>query len=342
MRTIMRSHARAFSSRWRRRLRPLTSVLAVSLLVGVSSFPAGAQSYPSEVIKIVVPFPAGGGVDVVARIIAPKLSEVIGQSVIVENRAGAGAMLGASAVAKSPPDGHTLLLGTGSTHGTNPSVYTKLSYDPVRDFTPVVLTSQSSLMLVARPSFPAKSIAELIALARKEPGKVSYGSYGFGSITHLSAELFSTMAGIQLRHVPYRGSAPALADLFGGHIDFVFDGIQTSLEAVRAGRLRLLGLASLTGTPLLPDAPLISATLPGFETTLWFGLFAPANTPKPVVEIINSKMNAVLARPEVKDSFAKLGFDIVGGGPEVLERRMNAEIKKWADVVREKNIRVQP
>jgi tripartite-type tricarboxylate transporter receptor subunit TctC len=325
-----------------RSLRATIAALAASLLVSVSSLSAGAQNYPNEVIKIIVPFPAGGGVDVVARIIAPKLSEAFGQSVIIENRGGAGAMLGAAAVAKAAPDGYTLLLGTGSTHGTNSSVYTKLSYDPILNFTPVVLVSQSPLMLVVRPTLPVKSVAELIALARGEPGKLSFGSYGFGSITHLSAELFSTMANIQAKHVPYRGSAPALVDLLGGHIDFVFDGMQTSLAYVRSGRLRLLGIASLTRTPLLPDAPLISETLPGFETTLWFGLFAPAGTPKPIVEKINSKMNAVLALPEVRESFAKLGFDVVGGGPDVLAQRVDTELKKWVDLVREKNIHVEP
>lgn len=327
---------------FQRSLRATIAALAASLLVSLSSLSAGAQNYPNEVIKLTVPFAAGGGVDLVARIIAPRLSEALGQPVIIENRGGAGGMLGAAAVAKAAPNGYTLLLGTGSTHGTNSSVYTKLSYDPVRDFTPVVLVSQSPLVLVVRPTLPAKSVAELIALARGEPGKLSFGSYGFGSINHLSAELFSTMANIQTNHVSYRGSAPALIDLIGGHIDFVFDGIMTSLPYIRSGTLRLLGIASLTRTPLLPDAPMISETLPGFETTLWFGLFAPADTPKSIIEKINSKMNAVLALPEVRESFAKLGFDVVGGGPDVLAQRVDTELKKWVDLVREKNIHVEP
>lgn len=325
-----------------RSLRATIAALAALLFVSVSSLSAGAQNYPNETIKITVPFVAGGGVDIVARIIAPKLSEALGQPVIIENRGGAGGMLGAAAVANAAPNGYTLLLGTGSTHGTNSSVYTKISYDPVRDFTPIVLLSQSPLVLVVRPTLPAKSVAELIALARSEPGKLSFGSYGFGSITHLSAELFNTMANIQTNHVPYRGSAPALTDLIGGHIDFVFDGIQTSLNYVRSDRLRLLGIAGLARTPLLPDAPTISETLPGFDTMLWFGLFAPADTPKPIVEKINSKMNTILALPEVKESFAKLGFDVVGGGPDVLAQRVDTELKKWVDLVREKNIRVEP
>ena len=347
MRVIFQNRAYACPSGKRRRnfercLRTTIAAIAASLLVSVSSLSAGAQNYPNEVIKIIVPFAAGGGVDVVARIIGPKLSEALGQPVIIENRGGAGGMLGAAAVAKAAPDGYTLLLGTGSTHGTNSSVYKKLSYDPIRDFTPVVLVSQSPLMLLVRPTLAAKSVAELIALARDEPGKLTFGSYGFGSITHLSAELVTTMANIQAKHVPYRGSAPALVDLLGGHIDFVFDGIQTSLAYVRSGKLRLLGIASLTRTPLLPDAPTISETLPGFDTTLWFGLFAPADTPKPIVDKINGKMNAVLALPEVRESFAKLGFDVVGGGPDILAQRVDTELKRWVDLVREKNINVEP
>ena len=224
-----------------------------------------------------MPFVAGGGVDVVARIIAPKLCEELGQSVIIENRGGAGGMLGAAAVAQAPADGYTFLLGTGSTHGTNSAVYAKLSYDPVRDFEPVVLVSQSPLLMVVPPSLPAKSVAEFIALAQSKPGQLSFGSYGTGSINHLGAELFNSMAHIQTNHVPYRGSAPALTDLVGGRLDFVFDGVSTSLGYVQAGTLRLLGVAGLNRTPVLPDAPTISeAGVPGFDTSVWFGLFAPA------------------------------------------------------------------
>lgn len=321
-------------------LKTAIATLAASLLV--SSLPAGAQNYPNELIKIVVPFAAGGGVDLVARIFAPKLSEALGQPVIIENRSGAGGGLATAAVAKAAPNGYTFLLGTGSTHGTNSAVNTQTGYDPIRDFTPVVLVSQSPLLLVARPSLPVKSVAELIALARNERGKLTFGSYGFGSINHLSAELFSTMADIRANHVPYRGSAPVLTDLMSEQIDFVFDGIMTSLNHVRAGKLQLLGVASSTRTPLLPDAPAISETLPGFDTLLWFGLFAPANTPKPIIETVNSRMNAVLAMPEVRASFANLGFEVVGGSPEVLAKRVDSELKKWVDVVREKNIRVNP
>jgi len=303
---------------------------------------AGAQDYPQQTVKIVVPFVAGGGVDVVARIIAPKLAEELGQSVIIENRGGAGGMLGATAVAQAAPDGYTFLLGTGSTHGTNAAVYAKVGYDPVRDFTPVVLVSQSPLLLVVRPTLPAKSVKEFIALAREKPGQLSFGSYGTGSINHLGAELFNSMAKIQTNHVPYRGSAPALVDLIGGRIDFTFDGVSTSLDHVRSGTLRLLGVAGSHRSPVLPDAPTVSeAGVPGFDTSVWFALFAPAHTPKVAVDKINAKMNAVLASPQVKEAFVRLGFETVGGTPEVLATRVKTEMAKWVELVREKNIRIE-
>jgi tripartite-type tricarboxylate transporter receptor subunit TctC len=320
----------------------LRLVVGAALLLAIGRAPpAQAQDYPNQTVKIVVPFVAGGGVDVVARIIAPRLGEELGQSVIIENRGGAGGMLGAAAVAQAPPDGYTFLLGTGSTHGTNSSVYAKVSYDPVHDFVPVVLVSTSPLLLVVRPSLPAKSVAELIALARSRPGELSFGSYGTGSINHLGAELFNSMAKIQTNHIPYRGSAPALTDLIGGRLDFTFDGVSTSLGYVQAGTIRLIGVAAPGRSPVLPDQPTISESgLPGFDTMVWFGLFAPAGTPKRVVDLVNRKANVVLASPRVREGFAKLGIEAVGGGPEVLVKKVQTEMQKWADLVREKNIHV--
>jgi tripartite-type tricarboxylate transporter receptor subunit TctC len=318
-------------------------VAATALLVALGAAPsAQAQDYPNQTVKIVVPFVAGGGVDVVARIIAPRLGEELGQSVIIENRGGAGGMLGAAAVAQSPPDGYTFLLGTGSTHGTNSSVYSKLSYDPVRDFVPVVLVSTSPLLLVVRPTLPAKNVSELIALARSRPGELSFGSYGTGSINHLGAELFNSMAKIQTNHVPYRGSAPALTDLMGGRLDFTFDGVSTSLGYIQAGKIRLLGVAAPNRSPVLADESTIAESgLPGFDTMVWFGLFAPAGTPKPVVDLMNRKANAVLASQGVREGFAKLGIEAVGGSPDVLAQKVQTEMRKWADLVREKNIRLE-
>jgi tripartite-type tricarboxylate transporter receptor subunit TctC len=322
----------------------LVANLIAALLVAASSASLSAgQAYPDQVVKIVVPFTAGGGVDVAARIVAPKLGDLLGQPVIIENRGGAGGMVGAAAVAQAAADGYTFLVGTVSTHGTNVSVYSNLNYNPIRDFAPIVLLSRSPLMMVARPNLPARSVGEFIALARSEPSKLSFGSYGVGSINHFAAELFSAMAGIRTNHVPYRGSAPALSDLMGGQIDYIFDGLSTSLGYVKSGMVRLLGIASLKRTPVLPDAPTIAESgLPGFDTTVWFGLFAPAGTPQPIVDAVNSKMNAVLAMPDVRESFAKLGFEAGGGSPHILARLAEAEIAKWSALVREKNISVTP
>jgi tripartite-type tricarboxylate transporter receptor subunit TctC len=320
---------------------------ARSLLIGMAllswdTAPSFGQEYPTQPVKIIVPFVAGGGVDVVARIIAPKLGEELGQSVIIENRGGAGGVLGAAAVAQAPPDGYTLLFGTGSTHGTNPSIYPRLSYDPVRDFVPIVLVSSSPLLLVSATPVHARSVKDLIDLAHVRRGELSYASYGTGSINHLAAELFNAMAEIQANHVPYRGSAPALTDLIAGRISYMFDGVSTSLGYIEAGTIRVLGVAGPRRTPVLPDVPTISdAAIPGFDTTVWFGLFAPAGTSRTAVDKINGKMNAVLAAPDVRGSFDKLGIEPVGGPPGVLVERVKSEIQKWAGIVREKNIRLE-
>jgi tripartite-type tricarboxylate transporter receptor subunit TctC len=303
---------------------------------------ASAQDYPNQTVKIVVPFVAGGGVDVVARIVAPRLGEELGQSVIIENRGGAGGALGAAAVAQAPADGYTLLMGTGSTHGTNSNVYARLSYDPVRDFVPVVLLSSSPLLLIVPQASPAQSVGDLIALGRSRPGGLTFASYGTGSINHLGAELFNSMAKIQANHVPYRGSAPAMTDLIAGRIDYMFDGVSTSLGYLQSSTIRVLGVAGPNRSPVVPDLPTISeAGLPGYDTMVWFGLFAPAGTPKPVVELLNSKANAVLASPRVKESLEKLGVEPVGGGADVLAGKVQSELGKWATIVREKNIRLE-
>ena len=315
--------------------------IATLLLITVAT--AAAAAFPDRPIKIVVPFTAGGAVDVVARIIAPKLGDLLGQPIVIENRGGAGGMVGAAAVAKSPADGYTLLVGTVSTHGTNVTVYANLDYNPVRDFAPIVLVSQSPLMMVTRPTLPAKSVGEFIALAQKEPRKLSYGSYGVGSINQFAAELFNMMATTETNHVPYRGSAPAMADLMSGQIDYMFDGVATSSPQVRSGTIHLLGIASLTRTPVMPEAPTIAESgLPGFDVPVWFGLFAPAGTDQPIVDAINQATNTALAMPDVKQSFAKLGFEPGGGSADVLAKKMEAEIAKWKTLVRERHISITP
>jgi tripartite-type tricarboxylate transporter receptor subunit TctC len=315
------------------------------LLVGALPFAAAAavaQDYPSQTVKMVVPFVAGGGVDVVARIVAPRLGEELGQSVIVENRGGAGGALGAAAVAQAPPDGYTLLIGTGSTHGTNSNVYARLSYDPVRDFVPVVLLTSSPLLLIVPQASPANDVGELIAAGRSHPGALSFGSYGTGSINHLGAELFNSMAKIEANHIPYRGSAPAMTDLIARRLDYMFDGVSTSIGYLQSGTIRALGVAGSNRSPVLPDLPTISeAGLPGYDTMVWFGLFAPVGTPKAAIELLNRKANAVLYSPRVKEGLEKLGIEPVGGPPDVLASKVQSELGKWATIVREKNIRLE-
>jgi tripartite-type tricarboxylate transporter receptor subunit TctC len=316
------------------------SALAIALFVAQSGT-ARAADYPTQTIKIIVPFPPGGGVDVVARMIAPRLSESLGQSVIVENRGGAGGSVGATAVAQSPHDGYTLLLGTGSTHGTNPLVYTKLGYDPVRDFAPVALITSAPLMLVANNDVPVKTAAELIALAKAKPGELSFGSYGTGSNNHLIAELLNSMAGIQTNHIPYRGSAPMMTDLIGGRIQFAFDGVATTLGYIRSGTVRALGVSSAKRSLVLPDEPTIAEQgVPGFDASAWFALFAPAGTPKAAIELLNSKINDALRTAEIKEGFLKVGNEPAGGGPEILAARVQSELQKWPTIVREKNIHI--
>jgi tripartite-type tricarboxylate transporter receptor subunit TctC len=320
----------------------LQALLLVFLVVSVNLQKSRAQDYPNQSLKIIVPFAAGGGADVVARLVAQKLSEQIGQAVVIENKGGAGGMLGAATVVQSPADGYTLLLGTGSTHGTNSSVYPKLQYDPVRDFAPVALLASAPLLLVSDPSVSAKSVQEFIALARSRAGQLSFGSYGTGSINHLAAELFNSMAGIQATHIPYRGSAPALTDLIGGRIQFMFDSVATSFPLIESGKIRLLGVGSAQRSALLPDQMTVSeAGVTGFDAGVWFGLFAPASTPKPLLERLNNRLNASLAAPGVKQSFEKVGVEVIGGSPDVLAARVQAEMAKWANLVREKNIRVE-
>ena len=242
----------------RRSTRPVQALVLGALLAAAGGLSTKAQDYPNQPIKLVVPFVAGGGVDVIARIVAPSLGEALGKSIIIENKGGAGGMLGALTVAQAPADGYTILFGTGSTHGTNSSVYSKLTYDPVKDFVPIVLVSTSPLLLVTSPTFPAKTTQELIALARSQPGHLSFASYGTGSINHLSAELFNSMTGIQASHIPYRGAAPALTDLIAGRVHYTFDGITTSLGYIQSGTIRVLGVAGPTRSPVLPDQPTIT------------------------------------------------------------------------------------
>jgi tripartite-type tricarboxylate transporter receptor subunit TctC len=302
---------------------------------------AHAQQYPSQPIKMIVPFPVGGGADIAARVVAQHLGTGLGQTVFVENFGGAGGTIGTARAAQATPDGYTVFVGTPSTHGTNVAVYSKLSYDPIRDFAPIGLIGTSPFLLIAHPSVKAQSAPELIALARGHPGELNFASFGNGSINHLGLELFNSMANIDVRHVPYRGGAPALADLVAGRTQYTFDG-SAAIPAIRAGQVKLLAVGSAQRWHVFPDTPTVAETaLPGFDLATWYGLFAPAKTPQPVVDLLNGKLNAALALPQAKESFAKMGFDAAGGPPEVLAKKVQDEVGKWTDIARRKNIRVQ-
>ena len=267
-----------------------------------------AQSYPNRPIRIVVPTAPGGGPDVVARFIAPKLTEMLGQQIVIENRAGANAMIGADAVAKSPPDGYTWLFGTGQ-NTINPSVMKKVPHDIVNDFSPVSLVYLSSYLLTVHPAVPAKSVKELIGVARAQPNKLNFGSGGVGSTAHLSGELFKMMTGVQMVHVPYKGVGIALIDLVGGQIDLMFPAIPSGLRHHQSGRLRGLGVTSPRRHPSAPDVPTIAETIPKFESRSWIGVLVPAGTPKDIVTRLNGVIVKVINTPEVRQALIDQGAD---------------------------------
>src|SRR4051812_21488394 len=303
-----------------------------------ASAPAEGDTYPNRTIRYVVPYPPGAFNDTMGRIFAQKLSEAWGVPVVVENRPGGGTLIGTDAAAKAAPDGYTLL-GVAFPFGANPSIYRKLPYDTVNDFAPIILAGRTPNLLVVKSTLPARSVKDLIAHAKSNPGKVSYGSAGIGSSNHLSMELFKSMAGVDMVHVPYKGSAPMVNDLLGGHIDAVFDNTPNVLPQVTAGALRALAVSSSQRSAQAPDVPTVSeAGLPGYEVNVWFGVVAPAQTPPDIVRKLNAEINAILALPDVRQLFRDQGVEPVGGAPEQLATHIGTEIAKWAKVVKEAGI----
>ncbi|MES2193147.1 MAG: tripartite tricarboxylate transporter substrate binding protein [Pseudomonadota bacterium] len=315
------------------------------LLLGASAAQAQTASapdpenYPNKTIRYVVPYPPGGFNDTLGRIFAQKLSEAWNVPVVVENRPGGGTLIGTDSVAKAAPDGYTLL-GVAFPFGTNPSIYKSLPYDTVKDFTPLIFAGQTQNLLVVRPSMPIQSVQEFIDHARKNPGKVSYGSTGIGSSNHLSMELFKSMAGIDIVHVPYKGSAPMVNDLLGDHIDTAFDNTPNVLPQVNGGKLRALGVSSTARSKLAADVPTVSeAGVPGYEVTVWFGVVGPAGMKPELVRKLNTELNAILGMDDVKRRFQDQGVEPVGGTPSQFADHIGAEIKKWAKVVKDANIK---
>jgi tripartite-type tricarboxylate transporter receptor subunit TctC len=300
--------------------------------------PALAESYPSKPVRLIVPFPAGGATDILARALSIKLGEKLGQPLIVENRPGAGGTIGADAAAKSAADGYTLLLATSSTHSIGPAINPKIPYDAVADFTPLGYVATSPNVVLVPNTSPAKSVRELIDYAKKNPGKLNYASSGNGTIVHLTTELFKAMANVYMLHIPYRGTALAIPDLVSGKIDVLFDSLVTGLPHVKDGKLRALAVTSAARTTLAADLPAVSEVLPGFESTTWFGLYGPKGLSADIVQRINTALNAALADADVKERFARLGAEPTGGSAARFAQVVKADNDKWKAIITERKI----
>jgi len=318
----------------------LRGMCAVALAVGGLGL-AQAQAYPNKPVRLIVPFPAGGATDLFARTLSQKISEKLGQTLVVENRPGAGGALGADLAAKANPDGYTLLLSTSSTHSIGPNLNPRLPYDAVRDFTPIgQLGNAPSIMLVPNSS-PARTVKEWIDHAKKNPGRLNYASSGPGTIVQLSAELFKAQADVFVVHIPYKGTALAIPDLISGKVDVLFDSLPTGMPHVRDGRLRALGVTSAKPTAMAPGLPAIAEVLPGYESTTWFGLFGPKNLPADVVTRVNTAANQVLQDPEVVAKLLNLGIEPIGGTPAQFTTMLANESAKWKKIITERKITLE-
>ncbi|WP_104664531.1 Bug family tripartite tricarboxylate transporter substrate binding protein [Ensifer adhaerens] len=314
-------------------------------LMALSALPFGstalAQGFPDRPITLVVPFAAGGSTDVVARIVAQKMSEDLGEQVIVQNVAGAGGNLGADNVARADPDGYTILMGTVATHALNPLILKTKPYDPEKDFAPIALLVVVPNVLVVNPELPAKNVAELLALLKAKPDEYSYASSGNGTPLHLSGELFKKMAGVSMQHIPYKGAGPALNDVIGNQVPIMFDNLPSSSSHIKAGTLRALAVTTAERAPSFPDVPTVAeAGIPGYETYTWNALFAPANTPQPVVARLNEAANKALKDPAVIERMKEFSATIVGSTPDELAAHVKAELAKWTPVVRDANVQM--
>ncbi|MFM7001017.1 MAG: Bug family tripartite tricarboxylate transporter substrate binding protein [Limnohabitans sp.] len=315
----------------------LTSLLSVGLVWGAVTH-AQAQNYPVKPVRLIVPFPAGGATDLFARSLSQKLGEKLGQSLVVENRPGAGGTLGSDLAAKAVPDGYTLLLSTSSTHSIGPNLNPRMPYDAVKDFTPISQVGNAPSIMLVPNSSPAKTVKEWIEYAKKNPGRLNYASSGNGTIVQLTAELFKAQADVFVVHIPYKGTALAMPDLISCKVDVLFDSLPTGLPHVRDGRLRALGVTTLKATPLAPGVPPIADVLPGYESNTWFGLFGPKGLPAEVVARVNTAANQVLQDPEVVDKLQRLGIEPVGGTPAQFVTLLAKESAKWKKIITERKI----
>jgi len=316
-------------------------IFSAALLSGTVAFPAAAQPYPAKPIRIIVPFPAGGIADVYARLIGTRVGESWGQPVVVENRTGAGGNIGADAVAKSPPDGYTIAMGSFGTHAVNVSLFAKMPYDPVRDFAPIAHVLEAEGLLVVHPSVAAQSVAELIGLLRAKPGSMTYASAGMGTASHLAGELFKVLARVDMVHVPYKGNVPAITDLLAGQTTLLFATMPTVLPHAKAGKLRALATIGAARAAAAPDLPTIAETLPGFEVNNWIGLFAPAGTPADIVRRWNAEVLRTMQSPQIQARLPAEGARFIPTTPEQFGAFVQAEIRKWAPIVKASGARVE-
>ena len=306
-------------------------IVVLALLAACA--PALAQ-YPQKPVKLVAPYPPGGSADILSRALALKMTESLGQPVVVENRAGAAGNIGTEFVAKSAPDGYTLLVGTVATHAINPFVFDKLPFDPVRDFAPITPIAQNAIALAAHPSAPAATVRELVEYAKRNPGKLSFGSSGNGTPMHLAGEQLKSIAGIDLLHVPYKGAGPAVADLLGGQIPYAFVSLATVLPHLASGKLKAVGVIESARSPAAPQVPTLGETLPGFALSSWLGLFAPAGTSSAIVNQLNAAALKALQAPELKERLDAQGLDVITSTPAAFAERVKADLAKWGPIVK--------
>jgi tripartite-type tricarboxylate transporter receptor subunit TctC len=300
------------------------------------------DSYPNKVITMVVPVPPGGAADFIARLVGQKLSDALGQPVVISNRGGAGGTIASDNVAKSAPDGYTLLLNSITTHGIGPHLYQSLPYDSVKDFTPIIFVANLPLIMTINTGHAMKSVADVIAYAKANPGKLSFASSGNGGAPHLAGELLQTVAGIKMLHVPYRGSGPAVVDVGAGRVDIMFDAVPSLLPLIQAGKLRPLAAASAQRNPVVPDAPTFEELgIKGMEISLWYGLVGPAGLPQSIVQRLNTELAKILKTPEIAGNFAKQGAVPMGGSPQDYAAFMRTESDRWGEVVRRNNIKIE-
>src|SRR5687768_14597068 len=308
------------------------------LLLALVAFPAAAQ-YPNKPLRLVVPFAPGGSTDIFARLLAERAQGPLGQPVVVENRAGAAGNLGANEVVKAAPDGYTLLMATTGVMAINNSLYKNMTYDAAKDLEPVLFVASITNVLIVPPDSPAKNVGDLVAIAKKEPGKLSFASSGAGSSTHMSAELFKSMSGTDILHIPYKGSGQAMPDLMSGRVNMMFENAPGAVSHIKAGKLRALAVTGLKRSPALPELPTVAESgVPGYESLSWSGIAVPAGTPRAVVDRLNKDFNSILATPEMRQKLAEQGAETMGGAPEAFAQHIRAEREKWSRLIRANNI----